>query len=83
VIALPGETVTIDFGEVRIDGQSEFDSWGVSTTFPEGEWRLGTEEWFVLSDNRSATRDDSRGFGPIPLRWAPTMLWRLQIGSDR
>lgn len=65
VIGLPGEQVSLDFGEVLIDGRSGMDDWASGETFPEGEWRVGIRELFVLSDNRSATIDDSRRFGPV------------------
>jgi type IV secretory pathway protease TraF len=83
VVGLPGEKVAIDFGEVIIDGRDGVDLWGTGTTFPEGEWHLGPKEWFLLSDNRSATVDDSRGFGPVTLGGPPTMFWRMRLRGDR
>jgi signal peptidase I len=65
VIGLPGERVELDFGEVLINGQSQLDQWAQGETFPEGYWVIGAEQVFVLSDNRSATIDDSRRFGPV------------------
>lgn len=67
VVGLPGETVTIDFGYVLIDGNSGLDHWDKGTTFPEGTWIVGATEIFVLSDNRAATVDDSRSFGSVPI----------------
>lgn len=77
VVGLPGETVTIDFGEVLIDGEAGLDSWGSGSTFPEGEWVLGEEDVFVLSDNRAATRDDGRSFGALPLNSVLVVFWRV------
>ena len=67
VIGLPGERVTIEFGEALIDGQPDIDQWGVGSTFPEGEWQSGPDQVFVLADNRSATIDDGRRFGPLAI----------------
>jgi signal peptidase I len=79
VVGLPGETVTLDFGDVLIDGNAGLDVWGTGSTFPEGKWVMGEEHVFVLSDNRSATRDDSRSFGAIPLTGMLEVFWRLGI----
>lgn len=68
VVGLPGERIDLDFGELLIDGRSGLDVWGRGETFPEGRWLVGSEDAFVLSDNRSVTIDDSRRFGPVPIK---------------
>ncbi|HEX2421064.1 MAG TPA: signal peptidase I [Acidimicrobiia bacterium] len=65
VIGLPGEEVEIDLGQVLINGRPGLDAWGRGGTFPDGHWKLGPGTLFVLSDNREATVDDSRRFGPV------------------
>lgn len=65
VIGLPGERVTIDFGEVLVDGQAGVDRWASGPTLPDGEWLVSDGAVFVLSDNRQATRADSRTLGPV------------------
>ncbi len=65
VVAVAGDTVEIDFGSVLVNGQS--DPWGSGETFPEGRWELAAGSVFVLSDNRTATIDDGRTFGPVDL----------------
>jgi signal peptidase I len=80
VLGLPGESVNLDFGEVLIEGRRGLDRWGIGFTLPEGAWRLGAGEAFVLSDNRTATRDDSRHFGPVPIRDLRRVWWRVRIG---
>ena len=76
VIGLPGEAVEIDFGEVLIDGRAGVDQWGSRLEkFPEGKWQLGSGQVLVLSDNRSATADDGRTFGPISTTGVLKMVW--------
>ena len=65
VVGLGGEVITIDTGEVLIDGRAGIDRWGEGWTAPDGEWRIPAGHLFVLSDQRPLTRDDSRRFGPI------------------
>lgn len=65
VVGLGGEVVSIDTGEVLIDGQPGLDTWGDGWSTPDGEWRVPDGGLFVLSDHRPVTRDDSRSFGPI------------------
>ena len=76
VIGLPGEVVEIDFGEVLIDGRPGVDRWGSKLeTFPEGKWQLGKGQVLVLSDNRSATADDGRAFGPMSTTGMLKTVW--------
>jgi signal peptidase I len=79
VIGLPGERVTIDFGEVLIDAQPGLDRWAKGPTSPDGEWHIGEDSVFVLSDNRPATRADSRTLGPV----AVTSLLRVLFHRPR
>jgi signal peptidase I len=82
VVGLGGETVRIDWGEVLIDGRP-LDRWGRGSTYPDGVWTIPEEEVFVLSDNRLATRDDSRHFGPVPVADLARVWWRVRIGRGR
>nr|MDE0501904.1 signal peptidase I [bacterium] len=65
VVGMGGETVTIEGGEVLIDGKAGLDHWGTGLSVPEGRWAVPPERVFVLSDQRPLTRDDSRTFGPV------------------
>ena len=65
VVGLGGETISIDTGEVLINGQAGLDLWAGSWSAPDGEWVVPADRVFVLSDQRALTRDDSRSFGPI------------------
>ena len=67
VIGLPGEAITIQDGRVYVDGMmldepyiSEFCTYRSCN----GEWNLGSDEYFVLGDNRSHSLD-SHSFGPV------------------
>lgn len=79
VVGLPGEVVTIDTGEVFIDRRAGDDRWGQGFSTPDGEWRVAAGRLFVLSDQRSRTRDDSRSFGPV----ATTGLYRMVYPAYR
>lgn len=70
VVGLPGETLELADGAVRINGAPLAEPYlapGVSTR-PEGRrpasWTLGHDQYFVLGDNRMDS-DDSRYFGPL------------------
>jgi len=74
IVALPGETLTIDDGAVWINGQRQTSSITYSSVMPPGYTQpkiregesvtLAADEYFVLSDNvKNAV--DSRFFGPI------------------
>lgn len=67
VIGLPGETVTILGGRVYINEQlldePYIERFCIRSSC-DGEWAVGEDEFFVLGDNRSASKD-SQDFGPV------------------
>jgi signal peptidase I len=71
VIGLPGETVTILDGRVYIDGKLLEEPYianfcrGKSC---DGEWVVGPQQYFVLGDNRGASKD-SQDFGPVDRKY--------------
>jgi len=72
VIGLPGETISINDGEVYINGQELEEPWlpadeGFNSSGELSEVKLGENQYFVLGDNRFASRD-SRSFGPVTNR---------------
>ncbi len=83
VIGLPGETVVIDTGTILINGRADQDRWGVGLTSTDGQWTVAADQIFVLSDNRAATRDDSRTFGPVSAGTSRRVWWVVRTGGDR
>ncbi|MCP4307349.1 MAG: signal peptidase I [bacterium] len=74
VVGLPLETVTISNGQVNLNGALLAEPWADGPTRPDGEWQTGTNEIFVLGDNRALSISDSRVIGPVPLDKA---AWRV------
>ncbi len=70
VIGLPGETVEITGGAVRIGGKPLEEPYLAAGTLtrPEAQrgnvWSLAPDQYFVLGDNRPAS-EDSRFFGAL------------------
>ena len=88
VIGLPGETVEIVPGAVRINGEAlEQDVTPAWLSRPHPPITLGEDEYYVLGDNRRNSRD-SRSVGPVRRRditgRAVCILWPLRrIGKIR
>jgi len=88
VIGLPGETVTIQNGRVYINGvrlEEPYIQNFCRGTVCDGTWEIGPDEYFVLGDNRSSSRD-SHNFGPIArelligrafIRYWPPSEWAI------
>jgi len=67
VIGLPDETVVIEDGRVYIDGELLQESYieeYCTYRSCNGVWELGSDQYFVLGDNRSHSLD-SHSFGPV------------------
>jgi signal peptidase I len=68
VVALPGETVAVQGGQVFVDGMPLTEAWAVRQGGPDYPPTLVPEgHIFVMGDNRSHS-NDSRSFGPVPLK---------------
>ena len=88
VIGLPGEKVTILGGEVYINEhlieEPYIENFCLNNRC-DGEWLVGEDEYFVLGDNRGASKD-SQDFGPVHkqyivgrafVRYWPPQDWAL------
>lgn len=82
VIGLPGETVTIESGQVAIDGQILAEAWADGPTLPDGQWTNPPGTVYVLGDNRRLSRGDSRAIGPLHIQDMNRVVFRYwPIGS--
>lgn len=84
IIGLPGETISVDRGQVYIDGQAlpaeayvEYPS-----DIPAGPLTLGEDEYFVMGDNRAGS-SDSRSWGPLQRRHIIGKAWLVYYPLDR
>lgn len=64
VYGLPGETISCEDGVIYINGKKIDDSYAYGKTNDFGSITLGSDEYFLLGDNRGVSLD-SRIFGPI------------------
>jgi signal peptidase I len=68
IIGLPGETVLIESGDVYVDGHRLDEPYAVGKTYPDRDPHTVAEgTYYILADNRTVM-EDSREFGPIPLK---------------
>lgn len=66
VVGLPGETIWIDEDILYVNGEPVEENFPRRKCLrPMAEKQIGGEEYFVLGDNRPASRD-SRSVGPVP-----------------
>ena len=65
VIGLPGETVSINQGQVSINGAPINEQYVFAEATYTGEWNIPEGEYFVLGDNRPDS-SDSHAWGFVP-----------------
>ncbi len=64
LIGLPGESVVVAGGIVRVDGVALAEPYVLSAPDYTGAWTLAADEYFVLGDNRNDS-SDSHIWGPV------------------
>ena len=76
IIGLPGETVEVSSGQVRIDGRPLDEPYvGTPASYAMPPLTLGPHEYFLLGDSRN-TSFDSHAWGPLP---ADHLVGRVQM----
>jgi signal peptidase I len=66
VIALPGETFSVQGGEVYVNGRRLDEPYAAGRSHPDSApHTIGKDAYFVLGDNRLMS-EDSREFGAVP-----------------
>jgi signal peptidase I len=65
IVGLPGEQVRVTDGQVRVDGVPLEETYIASRSAYSGSWKLGSDEYFVLGDNRRNS-SDSHTWGTLP-----------------
>ncbi len=66
VIGLPGETVSIHDGTVKVNGVTLSEPYIASPPAYNGDWTVAEGQLFVLGDNRNDSRD-SHQWGLLPI----------------
>ncbi len=89
VIALPGETVEIANGKIRVYNDAHPHGVTLEESYLERETlsppqtvTLKTDEYFLMGDNRSSSLD-SRIFGPVTRSFIVGRVWLRGLPVDR
>ena len=81
VIGLPGDTVTIDNGVVKVNGAPLTEPYLLQLPAYSGSWKVPEGKLFVLGDNRNNS-SDSHQWGFVDMSWvvgkAVLIYWPIQ-----
>ena len=66
VIGLPGDTIIVQDGQISVNGAPLSEPYIADAPRYTGEWYIGSEELFVLGDNRNNSHD-SQNWGALPV----------------
>ncbi|MDD5098968.1 MAG: signal peptidase I [Candidatus Colwellbacteria bacterium] len=68
IIGAPGDTIAIQDGDIFVNGEELDEEYlpgsAITEPFSKSDFVLGTDQYFVMGDNRSASFD-SRSWGPL------------------
>lgn len=76
IVGIPRDRIAVAAGQVHVGDRPLAEPWADGPTLPDGSWNLGSDEVFVLGDQRAISRDDSRGLGPLSVR---RVRWRVLL----
>lgn len=68
IVGLPGEVVSIDQGQVSINGTPLSEPYLSEKPAYHGEWKVADGQYFVLGDNRNDSKD-SHQWGTLPRKY--------------
>ncbi|MFQ6019461.1 MAG: signal peptidase I [Dehalococcoidia bacterium] len=74
VVALPGDRVAVEGGELRINGTPYGEGLLSGEPSPVEGWMLGEDEYFLLGDAPSLSTD-ARHFGPVSGKEIEARAW--------
>jgi signal peptidase I len=81
VVGLPGERIALRDGRCWVNGEPLGQPLGEGA-FPEGEWTLGDDQYFLLGDAPDLSTD-ARHFGPVQRQQILARAWLVYWPPQR